>query len=139
MTTTTHATVADTYLNLINEFPLRRIRTVANHRKAKKIMLRLSSQGSDRGTAEYLDVLADLIADYEMRAEQLIDTSKVTAAELVRHRIQERGLSVNSVARLVGIPQSNLSEMLSGKRDWSKNAIRGLSAHLNIRADRFLL
>jgi hypothetical protein len=37
----------------------------------------------------------------------------------------------------VGVPQSNLSEMLAGKRDWSKAAIRGLSSHLNIRIDRF--
>jgi antitoxin component HigA of HigAB toxin-antitoxin module len=36
------------------------------------------------------------------------------------------------------VPQSNLSEMLSGKRNWSKTAIRGLASQLNIRADRFL-
>jgi hypothetical protein len=48
-------------------------------------------------------------------------------------------MSVSSLARLIGVPQSNLFEMLSGKRDWSKTAIRGLSTHLNIRVDRFLL
>ena len=93
----------------------------------------------NRGTAEYLDVLVDLIADYEKRAGHVIDTSKVTAADLVRHRIEERGMSISALARLVGVPQSNLSEMLSGKRGWSKNAIRGLSSQLNIRADRFLV
>jgi antitoxin component HigA of HigAB toxin-antitoxin module len=53
-------------------------------------------------------------------------------------RIDERGLSVSALARLIGVPQSNLSEMLSGKRDWSKTAIRALAAHLHIAAGRFL-
>jgi antitoxin component HigA of HigAB toxin-antitoxin module len=139
MPVTTNMTVADTYLELINEFPLRRIKTAADHSKAKKLVLRLSIQDADRGTAEYFDVLVDLIADYEKRAGQAVDTSKVSAADLVRHRIEERGMSVSSLARLIGVPQSNLSEMLSGKREWSKNAIRGLSSQLNIRADRFLV
>ena len=138
MPVTTNMTVADTYLELINEFPLRRIKTAADHLRATKLVLRLSVVESDRGTAEYLDVLVDLIADYEKRAGQAVDTAKVSAADLVRHRIEERGMSVSSLARLIGVPQSNLSEMLSGKREWSKNAIRSLSSQLNIRADRFL-
>jgi antitoxin component HigA of HigAB toxin-antitoxin module len=124
---------------LAAEFPLRRIGSVADHVKAKALALRLSSRKADRGTAEYLDVLIDLIADFERRAGQAIDSSNVTAAELVRHRIEQRGMSVSALARAIGAPQSNLSEMLAGKRDWSKTAIRGLSRHLNIRADRFLV
>jgi antitoxin component HigA of HigAB toxin-antitoxin module len=139
MPVTTHRSVADSYMELIREFPLRRLRTAAEHRRATKLVVRLSSEGSDRGVAEYVDVLVDLIADYERRAGQIVDTSKVTAADLVRHRIEEKGLSVNALARLVGVPQSNLSEMLSGKRGWSKSAIRGLSTHLNIPADRFFV
>ncbi len=68
----------------------------------------------------------------------MIDTSHVTAADLVRHKIEERGMSVSALAKQVGIAQSNLSEMLSGTRGWSKSAIRALSKYLNIRAERFL-
>ena len=139
MPATTRRRVADSYMELIREFPLRRLKTAAKHRRATKLVLRLSTAGSDRGVAEYVDVLVDLIADYERRTGQIVDTSRVSAADLVRHRIEERGLSVNALARLIGLPQSNLSEMLSGKRGWSKSAIRALSAHLNIRADRFLM
>jgi antitoxin component HigA of HigAB toxin-antitoxin module len=87
---------------------------------------------------DYLDVLVDLVADFERRSEESIDSSTVSASDLVRHRMEERGMSISSLASLIGIPQPNLSEMLNGKRDWSKTAIRGLSAHLNIRAERFL-
>ena len=126
----------DSYLKLIHEFPLRRIHTAAEHAKAIKLVVGLSGR-KDRGVREYLDVLIDLVAEYEKRTGQAIDTSKVSAADLVRHSISERGMSVSALARLIGVPQSNLSEMLSGKRDWSKTAIRGISSHLNIRVDRF--
>jgi antitoxin component HigA of HigAB toxin-antitoxin module len=52
--------------------------------------------------------------------------------------MQERGISTSAMAREIGIPQPNLSEMLNGRRDWSKAAIRGLSKGLKIRAERFL-
>jgi antitoxin component HigA of HigAB toxin-antitoxin module len=125
-------------MELINEFPLRRLKSAADYSKARKLILRLSTQDANRGATDFLDVLVDLVSDYEQRAKLVAESTTVSAAELVRHRIEERKMSVSSLARLIGVPQSNLSEMLSGKRDWSKTAIRGLSAHLHIRADRFL-
>lgn len=139
MPATKSSTVADSYMELINEFPLRRIRTAAEHTKATNLFLRLSNRDADRGVTDYLDVLVDLIADYEKRLRHVVDTSKVTAAELVRHRIEERGMSVSALAKSIGVPQSNLSEMLNGKRGWSKKTIRGLSTQLQIKAERFLM
>jgi len=138
MATTVILPVGDTYMKLIREFPLRRIKTAASHAEAKKLLLRIGRGHPDRGAAEYLDVLVDLIADYEKRSQQAVDTSKVSAADLVRHRMQERQLSISSLAGRIGTSQSNLSEMLSGRRGWSKTAIQGLWSYLDIPADRFL-
>ena len=81
----------------------------------------------------------DLIANFEKRSEQVDSDTTVSAADLVRHRIEERGLSISALARSIGVPQSNLSDMLGGKRAWSKFVIRGLATLLNIKAERFLL
>jgi antitoxin component HigA of HigAB toxin-antitoxin module len=67
-----------------------------------------------------------------------VDTSDVTAADVVRHLAEERGMSISQLAAAAGIAQSNLSEMLNGKRDWSKSAIRALSKMLHIPVERFL-
>jgi antitoxin component HigA of HigAB toxin-antitoxin module len=138
MRVTKGAADSDSYMDLIRELPLSRIKSVRQHTKAMKMALRLSGNRLDRGSAQYLDVLVDLIADYEKRAGWTLDTSKVSAADLVRHRIDERGMSISELARNVGVSQSNLSDMLNGKRDWSKAAIRGLSSYLGIKAERFL-
>jgi antitoxin component HigA of HigAB toxin-antitoxin module len=139
MSATHRGTVSDSYMELIRKFPLRRIKTAADHLQAKRIAVRLSIAESDRGVGEYLDILIDLIADYEKREGYAIDTSRVSAADLVRHRLEQREMSVSALARLIGVPQSNLSEMLSGKRGWSKASIRGLTSALNIRAEHFLV
>jgi antitoxin component HigA of HigAB toxin-antitoxin module len=138
MPATARRLVADTYLELVRVFPLRRLRNSAEHTEAGEIYLRLSNRKADRGTRDYLDVLADLIADYEKRTNQAIDASHLTAAELVRHRLEQRGMSVSALAREIGIPQPNLSEMLNGRRGWSKAATRAITRLFNIRAERFL-
>ncbi|MGB7160206.1 MAG: helix-turn-helix transcriptional regulator [Tepidisphaeraceae bacterium] len=137
MPTTSRKTSGDTYFDLVRSFPLRRITSAPEHAKANKIVRDLSGK-ADRGTRDYVDVLVDLIVDYEKRAGFAIDTSYITAADLVRHKIEERGMSVSALAKQIGMAQSNLSEMLNGNRDWSKSAIRSLSKLLNIRAERFL-
>jgi HTH-type transcriptional regulator/antitoxin HigA len=132
-------TLPDSYFGLVRNFPLRRLRNSAEHARAKSIFLKLSSRRIDQGARDYLYVLVDLIAEYEKRSHQAVDPGNVTAAELVRHRLEEKGISVNALAKEIGIAQSNLSEMLNGNRDWSKTAIRALSKLLNIRAERFLV
>jgi antitoxin component HigA of HigAB toxin-antitoxin module len=138
MRTATGKRAADMYFDRVRAFPLRRIRNAGEHARAKNIYLRLANAVQDRGTRDYLDVLADLIADYEKRANQTVATSNITIADLVRHRMQERAMSVSALANEIGIAQSNLSEMLNGRRDWSKAAIRALSNLFSIRAERFL-
>lgn len=129
---------SDSYLEHVRALPLRRLRSAADHSRAKKAYLRLSSERIDSGTRDYLDVLADLIVDYEKRANLAMDASELSPADLVRHRLEERGMSVSAMAREIGVPQSNLSEMLSGKRGWSKTAIREISERFDIRAERLL-
>ena len=137
-TTTTAKRSRDHYLDLVRRFPLRPIRGDAEHGRAKRAYVRASHSATGVGARDYLDVLAGLIADYERRTHQTIDTSKITAAELVRHRMQERGLSVSALAKTINIAQPNLSAMLNGRRAWSKAAIRSLSQMFGVAADRFL-
>jgi antitoxin component HigA of HigAB toxin-antitoxin module len=134
---TGNPTVTDRYMELISIFPLRRLKSGADHARATRMVLKLSTGKADRGSRDYLDVLVDLIAAYERHTLQTVDTTDLPIADLVRHRLEQRRMSVSALAREIGVAQSNLSEMLSGKRDWSKAAIGGISKTLNIRADRF--
>ena len=131
--------VSDSYMELIHRFPLRPIRSRDEYDNAKEIMRDLARGKKDRGAKDYLDVLVKQIIDFEERSGWRIDTSKLTAADIIQHRIDESGKTMTEIAKKVGISQSNLSEMLSGKRDWSKTAIRGFMKLYKIEANRFFV
>jgi HTH-type transcriptional regulator/antitoxin HigA len=133
----TKTSAADPYLQLVRSFPLRPIRTRTAHQQAKAV---LRSLVGARGAAarDYKVVLASLISDYERSANLRMDTSKVTAADVVQHLLGEQGMSVNALAKKVAIPQSSLSEMLSGRREWSKLAIVRVAGYFKLRTDLFL-
>jgi antitoxin component HigA of HigAB toxin-antitoxin module len=137
MATTLSTTTSDPYLELVLSFPLRPIRTRAVYEQGKT---KLRSLMGKRGAAvrDYKTVLASLIVDYERSANLRLDTSNVTAAQIVIHLLEQQGMSVNALAKLVGISQSSLSDMLNGRRDWSKQAIVRLSAHFGLQAGLFL-
>jgi antitoxin component HigA of HigAB toxin-antitoxin module len=131
--------IKDSYLQLINEFPLRKLANAGQHRRALAIFSRFAGREKlDDGIVDYLDVLAGLIADFEQHASFAIDTSNVSPADVVRHLMHENDLTISALAREIGIGQSNLSEMLSGRREWSKKAIKGLCERFSINPMLFL-
>jgi antitoxin component HigA of HigAB toxin-antitoxin module len=131
--------IKDSYLDLIKEFPLRKLGNADEHREALAVFFRFAGRKKlDQGIVDYLDILADIISDYERLANYVVDTSKVSPAEVVRHLMNENGLTISGLARELGVGQSNLSEILSGKREWSKNVIRALCQRFFLNPILFL-
>jgi len=137
MAVATSKALNDPYLDLVLSFPLRPIRSAAMHRQA---LIFLRGLAGKRGPdiRDYKTVLISLIADFEQRANLKLDTSKITAAQIVMHLLEERRMSVNALAKKIAISQSSLSDMLNGRRDWSKMAIVRLSSHFGLQPGLFL-
>jgi HTH-type transcriptional regulator / antitoxin HigA len=128
---------SDVYMGLVRRFPLRPIRSRGAHQEAKQVLRGLGSE-RDSAARDYKAVLATLIADYERDAGQRLDTSKMTAADIVRHLLAEREMSVNALAKELEISQSALSEMLNGKREWSKSVIVRVADYFGLQRGLFL-
>lgn len=139
---TTTSLKMDTYFELVQRFPLRRLKSASDHARAVKFLAKVSlkHQGTrDRGIMDYLDMLADLIDQYERSARLKVNTSHRTPADVVRHLIEANGLTISALAKEVGIGQSNLSEMLSGRRDFSKTTIAKLCDRFGIEPAMFFV
>jgi len=108
------------------------------HEQANRVLRSLSGE---RGAAvdDYKTVLVSLIERYERDAGLRLDTSKVTAADVVRHLLEERSMSVNALSKEIGVAQSALSDMLSCKRDWSKSAMIAIADYFSLEPGLFLL
>ena len=83
----------DRYLELIQDFPLRRIRTKAELAAATGILDRLfGNEDADAGETDYLDVLSDLVDSYERRNDPNYDAD-ATGLEVLRALMEEHEMS----------------------------------------------
>lgn len=108
------------------------------NREALRTYREISSGKVDAGTRQYLEVLSMLISEYEKKFRDELGVEHVTPADVVSFLLEERSMSVNAFAKDVGVAQSALSEMLNGKRGWSKSAIVKISKYFKLNPALFL-
>ncbi len=125
----------DRYLELIRRFPLRPLRSDAELADAIRVVDSLIDQ--DELTApeqDYLDVLSDLVEAYE---DEAIPIEPVDDAGLLRLLIDGKGVSQARVAKDVGIAESTISEVLSGKRKLNRSQIGKLARYFRVEPGAF--
>ncbi len=136
MTTRTKARrggqVADSYFNLVGELPLVSIKSAAQFKDAQAMMDRLLAQGElDDGEEMYLDALSDLAATYEDLHHAIAPASD---ADMLRHLMDAKDVTQAELHRQTGIPKSTISEVLGGKKPFSKTLIRTLADFFSVDA-----
>lgn len=113
------------YLDLIVEMPLISIRSQNELDAAQAMIDRLlQKRALDKGEELYLDALSDLVASYEGAHCPIPPASD---AEMLRHLMEAREVTQAELHRQTGIPKSTLSEVLAGKKTFSKPLIRTLA------------
>jgi HTH-type transcriptional regulator/antitoxin HigA len=120
----------DAYLALVRAFPLASIRSEEHLRAAQEVMDRLLALGDlDHGQETYLDALSDLAAAYE-DAHHRIDPA--TDADLLRHFLEARGVTQAELSRETDLPRSSISEVLAGKKLFTRVMIRKLADYFGV-------
>jgi HTH-type transcriptional regulator/antitoxin HigA len=125
----------DSYMKLVQEFPLASIRSESHLRAAQSVMDRLLAKGElNKGQALYLDALSDLTAAYEDEHHAIDPASD---ADMLRHLMSAKNVSQVELHQATGIPKSTVSEILSGKKPFSRQIIRKLAEYFDV--DRAVL
>jgi HTH-type transcriptional regulator/antitoxin HigA len=115
----------DNYLELVRAFPLRPIRCESELDRAIEVIDSLIARDDlDSGQEDYLDVLGDLVHKYEAEHDPI---EAVSDRDIVRFLFESNGMDQVELARLSGIADSRVSEILRGKRKLSRRHIAGLS------------
>jgi HTH-type transcriptional regulator/antitoxin HigA len=78
-----------------------------------------------------LELLSNLVADYE---DEHYPIAKPTLIEILKLRMYEMGLSQSGLASLLGMNQSKVSEIISGKSEPTLKQARKISRELHIPA-----
>ena len=120
----------DSYLQLVLDFPLASIKSKNHLDEAQRAMDRLLAQGKlDEGEATYLDALSDLVGAYE---DEHYAISPASDADMLRHLMDAKGVSQIRLSRETGLPKSTISEVLSGKKSFSRQMIRRLADYFDV-------
>ena len=120
----------DSYLELVNEFPLASIKSDEHLAEAQRVMDGLLARGTlDEGEETYLDALSDLVGSYEDEHHAIAPASD---ADMLRHLMESNGISQIQLSRDTGLQKSTISEVLAGKKTFSRQMIRKLAEHFHV-------
>lgn len=78
-----------------------------------------------------LELLSNLVADY---SEEHFALGELTLIDVLKLRMFEMGLNQKSLAKLIGVSPSRLSDYISGKCEPTLKVAREISRKLNIDA-----
>lgn len=120
----------DSYLELVLAFPLASIKSDEHLDEAQKVMDRLLAKGElDDGEEMYLDALSDLVAAHEDEHHAIEPASD---ADMLRHLLEAKGMTQAQLSRDTSIPKSTISEVLAGKKPFSRQMIRKLANYFRV-------
>ena len=120
----------DVYLELVLKSPLASIKSDEQLEEARQVMDRLLAKRKlVRGEEVYLDALSDLVAAYE---DEHYPIEPASDADMLRHLMQANGISQTQLHRDTRIAKSTISEVLAGKRPFSRQVIRKLAGYFKV-------
>ncbi len=115
----------DAYLELVQAFPLLSIASDTQLAAALEVIDRLVGRDElELGEQMYLDALSDLVATYEDTHHTIPPASD---ADMLRHFLEARGISQVQLSRETGVAKSTISEVLAGKKPFSRQMVRKLA------------
>jgi HTH-type transcriptional regulator/antitoxin HigA len=127
----------NSYLELVDAFPLASIRSDEHLAAAQGVMDRLLARGGmDEGEAMYLDALSDLVATYEDVHHPIPPASD---ADLLRHFLEAKGVAQAVLSRETGISRSTISQILGGKKRIGRPTVGKLADYFEVSPQVFTI
>ena len=120
----------DSYMELVLDFPLASIKSDEHLAEAQRVMDGLLARGTlDEGEEIYLDALSDLVGSCEDEHHAIEPASD---ADMLRHLMEVKGVSQMRLSHDTGLPKSTISEVLAGKKRFSRQMIRKLADYFHV-------
>jgi HTH-type transcriptional regulator / antitoxin HigA len=120
----------DRYLKLVTAFPLASIKSDEQLQAAQRVMDQILAQGEIKGGEEmYLEALSDLVAAYE---DEHFPIEPASDADMLRHLMDAKGVTQAQLSRDTAVPKSTISEILAGKKQFSRQMIRKFAGYFGV-------
>jgi HTH-type transcriptional regulator / antitoxin HigA len=122
--------VRDDYLELVVKFPLTSLKSEKQLQDAQTVLDELLAKGKlSTGEEMYLEALSDLVASYEDAHYPIAPASD---ADMLRHLMEAKGVTQAELHRDTGLAKSSISEVLAGRKTFSRQMIRKLADYFKV-------
>ena len=120
----------DSFMERVLDFPLASIKSDEHLAEAQRVMDELLARGTlDDGAEMYLDALSDLVGSYEDEQHAIEPASD---ADMLRHLMEAKEVTQIQLSRDTGLSKSTISEVLGGKKPFSRKMIRTLANYFQV-------
>jgi HTH-type transcriptional regulator / antitoxin HigA len=112
------------------KFPLASLKSEEHFEAAQAVLdVLLAKQKLNVGEEMYLDALGDLVAAYE---DAHYAIGPASDAEMLRHLMEAKGVSQADIHRDTGLAKSSISEVLAGRKPFSRQMIHTLADYFKV-------
>ena len=125
----------DTYMELVQRFPLKMIKNDREHGRACAVVSELMGHKLDAGAGDYLDTLVVLVNKYEDEHHAIAED--MTPREALRALMEANDLNQAGIGQIIG-SESGVSMFLKGERGLSKSQIKKLAERFRVDASIFI-
>ncbi len=132
------AALPRSFAKLVELMPPMAVQDDVQHSNAVEMIDRLMQiEHLTKGQADYLETWVELVEVYESK-RHAIDLSKLSAAQMIRHVLNEAGMSGSDLARLLGMHPTMGSKILKGERRLTWEHAKVLGAHFRVAPTLFM-
>ena len=124
------------YADLLVQIEPRPIGSKAALEKSYKLIDKLMSKPAlTRAESEMLELLSLLVEQYESREHP---TPQVSAADMLEHLIESRGITNATLAAETQVPRSTVTDILAGRRRISLGNVRKFADYFHVPPSVFV-
>ena len=135
---TSYKDIPTTYAQLLSWYPIKSIRDEAEYDAAVKIAGALAVYDHlNEDQERYLDTISTLIEVYEYDAVPF-DWPEMSGIEILKGLIEEHGMTISDLARLIGVHRSLGTRILNGERNLTVGHIRILANRFKVSPELFM-
>lgn len=132
-----YSEIPKSYKELIGILLPRKIHDKVSYENALELIDVLAGHHLNKDQEDYLDILSDLVAEYEEEQEYTFK-KKIHGLEALKYLLEENGLNATDLAKILDVDRTIGSRILTGERSLTVAHIKKLSDHFKVSADLFL-
>jgi HTH-type transcriptional regulator/antitoxin HigA len=125
------------YSGLVAMYPPRPLHDSIDERNVEEIVSETAGHQLSADQEDYLELLSDLLLKYQATQRQPKRTRQ-SPRERLKYLMAQSEMTPAALAKLLGCSQPLVSQLLSGKREVSKENAKKLASHFRLDAAYFL-